>query len=96
MSMALIFAKKHAYEVRANQELLALGLANITGSFFSCLPIACSLSRSLIQEQTGGKTQLASVVSSAFILVLLLWVGKYFECLPRVCTCALFKYIQIK
>lgn len=69
MSMALIFARKEQYEVRANQELLAMGLANLVGSFFSCIPLACSLSRSLIQHQAGGKTQLASVVSAGLILI---------------------------
>lgn len=74
MSMALIFARKEQYEVRANQELLAMGLANIFASFFSCIPLACSLSRSLIQHQAGGKTQLASVVSAGLILI-----GKIFN-----------------
>lgn len=83
MSMALIFAKKHSYEVKANQELLAIGFSNIVGSFFSCIPLACSLSRSLIQEQTGGVTQIASVVSAGLILVVLLWIGPFFEYLPK-------------
>jgi solute carrier family 26, other len=69
MSMALIFARKEQYEVRANQELLAMGFANLVGSFFSCIPLACSLSRSLIQHQAGGKTQIASVVSAGLILI---------------------------
>uniref|UniRef100_A0A1B0CWQ8 STAS domain-containing protein n=2 Tax=Lutzomyia longipalpis TaxID=7200 RepID=A0A1B0CWQ8_LUTLO len=83
MSMALIFAKKHSYEVRANQELIAMSASNAVSSLFSCIPIACSLSRSLIQEQTGGNTQLASVIASALIAVVLLWIGPFFETLPR-------------
>ena len=74
MSMALIFATKDQYEVRPNQELLAMGFSNIFGSFFSCIPLSCSLSRSLIQHQAGGKTQLASVVSAVLILV-----GEFFS-----------------
>lgn len=69
MSMAMIFAQKEQYEVRPNQELLALGLSNIFGSFFSCIPLSCSLSRSVIQHQAGGKTQLASVFSAGIILI---------------------------
>ncbi|XP_055614025.1 solute carrier family 26 member 6 isoform X2 [Uranotaenia lowii] len=83
MSMGLIFAQKEGYEVRPNQELIAMGATNIIGSFFSCVPTACSLSRSLIQHQSGGKTQIAGVMSSMLILVVLLWVGPYFETLPR-------------
>lgn len=84
MSMSLTFAKKHQYEVSANQELFAMGVSNIFGSFFSCIPLACSLSRSLIQEQTGGMTQIASVISASLILIILLWIGPFFETLPRV------------
>jgi solute carrier family 26 protein len=69
ISMAIIFAKKDCYEVRPNQELLAVGLANLVGSCFSCIPLSVSLSRSVIQHQTGGKTQLASVVSATLILI---------------------------
>lgn len=69
MSMGMIFAQKEQYEVRPNQELLALGLSNIVGSFFSCIPLSCSLSRSVIQHQAGGKTQMASVFSAGIILI---------------------------
>ncbi|XP_004522103.1 solute carrier family 26 member 6 isoform X2 [Ceratitis capitata] len=83
MSMGLTFAKKHSYEVRANQELFALGMANCISSCFSCYPLACSLSRSVIQEQTGGVTQLASLVSAVLIIMTLLWMGPFFSTLPR-------------
>ena len=57
LSMAKIFARKRGYEVCNNQELLAQGLSNTVGSFFSCMPVAASLSRSLLQEAVGGQTQ---------------------------------------
>lgn len=83
MSMAKTFAKKHGYEVRPNQELLANGLANLVGSVFSCMPTGCALARSVIQEQTGGKTQIASLVSANLILLVILFIGPVFEVLPR-------------
>lgn len=84
MSLGLTFAKKHGYEIRPNQELFAMGIGNIFCGFFACIPVACSLSRSVIQEQTGGATQLASLVSALIILATLFWAGPFFKNLPRV------------
>lgn len=39
------------------QELIALGLCNFLGGFFQCFAISCSMSRSLVQESTGGNSQ---------------------------------------
>ena len=39
------------------QEFLAHGFTNIVGSFFSCFVSSGSLSRSVIQDVTGGNTQ---------------------------------------
>lgn len=36
---------------------MALGLSNTVGGFFQCFSVCSSMSRSLIQETTGGKTQ---------------------------------------
>lgn len=84
VSMALIFAQKLNYEIDFNQELLAMGSGNIVGSFFSCMPFAASLSRSAIQQSTGGKTQIASLISCGILTFILLWIGPFFEELPRV------------
>lgn len=82
ISMASILAKKK-YKVDSNQELLASGVSNIFASFFSCIPFASSLSRSLIQLQVGGKTQLASGVSCGLLVLILLFIGPFFEPLPH-------------
>jgi len=84
MSMGLTFAKKHGYEVRPNQELFAMGIGNMVGGCFSCIPMACSLSRSVIQDQTGGVSQIASLVSASLVVVTLMWIGPFFGSLPRV------------
>ncbi|XP_017059088.1 solute carrier family 26 member 6 [Drosophila ficusphila] len=83
MSMGLTFAKKHGYEVRPNQELFAMGVGNMVGGCFSCIPMACSLSRSVIQDQTGGVSQIASLVSASLVVVTLIWIGPFFGSLPR-------------
>ncbi|XP_022120011.2 prestin isoform X1 [Pieris rapae] len=95
MSMSLIFAAKEKYEVDANQELLALGASNVFGAFFTCAPMCASLSRSYIQYQAGGKTGITSIVSGLLILCVLLWVGPFFELLPR-CVLASIIAVSLK
>uniref|UniRef100_A0A668A259 Solute carrier family 26 member 6 n=1 Tax=Myripristis murdjan TaxID=586833 RepID=A0A668A259_9TELE len=83
ISLGKTFALKHGYKVDSNQELIALGLSNTIGSFFQCYSVTSSLSRSLIQESTGGKTQVAGVVSSVIVLITVLKIGSLFEDLPK-------------
>ncbi|XP_072222571.1 solute carrier family 26 member 6-like [Leuresthes tenuis] len=84
ISLGKTFALKHGYKVDSNQELVALGLSNTVGGFFQCYSVTSSLSRSLVQESTGGKTQVAGVISSVIVLVTVLKIGSLFEDLPKV------------
>jgi len=82
-----LFGAKYGYTVPPNQEMIAQGASNILGSFFSCLPMSGSLSRSLVQEASGCKTQLTSLISAMLLLSVLLFLGPYFQPLP-VCVLA--------
>uniref|UniRef100_A0A8C1M5I1 Solute carrier family 26 member 6 n=1 Tax=Cyprinus carpio TaxID=7962 RepID=A0A8C1M5I1_CYPCA len=86
ISLGRIFALKYAYKVDSNQELIALGLSNAIGGLFNCFAISCSMSRSMVQVSTGGKSQVAGAISAVVILVILLKIGELFEELPKVST----------
>ncbi|KAM4738329.1 solute carrier family 26 member 6 [Anableps anableps] len=83
ISLGKTFALKHGYKVNSNQELVAVGLCNTIGGFFRCYAVTSSLSRSLVQESTGGKTQVAGVISSVIVLITVLKIGSLFEDLPK-------------
>uniref|UniRef100_A0A3Q1HJP6 STAS domain-containing protein n=1 Tax=Anabas testudineus TaxID=64144 RepID=A0A3Q1HJP6_ANATE len=89
ISLAKTFALKHGYKVENNQELLALGLSNTVGGFFQCYSVTASLSRTLVQESTGGKTQVAGIFSSIILLIAILQIGSFFEDLPMAILAAI-------
>lgn len=53
------------------------------------MPLCASLSRSYIQQATGGKTQVASLISCSLLTIVLLWIGPFFETLPRCCLASI-------
>ncbi|XP_074139305.1 solute carrier family 26 member 6 isoform X2 [Sminthopsis crassicaudata] len=89
ISLGKIFGMKHGYAVDNNQELIALGLSNFFGSFFQCFPISSSMSRSLVQEGSGGNTQVAAIISSLLILVVIVKLGEFFYNLPKAVLAAI-------
>ncbi|NXC37344.1 S26A6 protein, partial [Campylorhamphus procurvoides] len=89
ISLGKIFALKHGYKVDSNQELIALGLCNFLGGFFQCFAISCSMSRSLVQETTGGNSQVAGVIASLVILVTIVKLGELFYDLPKAILAAI-------
>ncbi|CAN7994792.1 unnamed protein product, partial [Ixodes hexagonus] len=82
ISLGRVFARKHKYVVKPNQEFLALGACNLFGAMFACFPVGASVPRSSIQEGAGGKTQVVSFVNSLIIFVVITCLTPYFEKLP--------------
>ena len=68
------------------QELFAYGITSVCNSFFSGYSPSGSLSRSVVQETTGGKTQLVGLISSSILLAVIYVVAPLFEPLPKVHT----------
>uniref|UniRef100_A0A2K6R414 Solute carrier family 26 member 6 n=1 Tax=Rhinopithecus roxellana TaxID=61622 RepID=A0A2K6R414_RHIRO len=89
ISLGKIFALRHGYRVDSNQELVALGLSNLIGGIFQCFPVSCSMSRSLVQESTGGNSQVAGAISSLFILLIIIKLGELFRDLPKAVLAAI-------
>uniref|UniRef100_A0A8D2L9T2 STAS domain-containing protein n=1 Tax=Varanus komodoensis TaxID=61221 RepID=A0A8D2L9T2_VARKO len=86
VSLAEIFGRKHGYTVRANQEMIAIGMGNLVPSFFYCFASCAALTKTLLKESTGCHTQISSLVSSAVLLLVLLWIAPLFYSLQ---TCIL-------
>lgn len=82
--LAQAFAEKHGYEVNPNQELAALGSANILAALWQGFPVSASQSRTSIVDAAGGRTQIAQLVAAAGLLLFLLFLTGLIALLPRV------------
>ncbi len=72
ISMAKVIAAQTRRKLDMNQQCLSEGLANMAGSFFQCIPGSGSLTRSVINQQAGAKTQWSSVISAAAVAAIVL------------------------
>ncbi|KAK3544683.1 hypothetical protein QTP86_026152 [Hemibagrus guttatus] len=82
-AVAKVYAVKHDYVIDGNQELIAFGASNIFGGAFKSLAASTALSRSAVQESTGGKTQVAGLLSAIIVLIVTLAIGFLLEPLPK-------------
>jgi SulP family sulfate permease len=76
-------------KVDVNQEFIGQGLANLAGAFFQCYPVSGSLSRTAMAYATGARTGIAAGVSSAAVVLTLLFLTPLFTHIPRAALSAL-------
>lgn len=82
--LAQTFAEKNGYEVNPNQELAALGSANILAALWQGFPVSASQSRTSVIDSSGGRTQLAQIVAAAGLLLFLFFLTDLIAWLPKV------------
>jgi high affinity sulfate transporter 1 len=76
-------AASRGYRIDANQELLALGLTNLSSGLSHGFPISSSASRTAVPAFLGSKTQLVSLVAAAFVVMSLLVLRPTLADIPR-------------
>ncbi len=79
-----VFAAKHGQKIDANQEFVAIGMANIGAGFLTGFPAALSASRTTVNDQMGGKTQWVGLIAAALTIIFLLFLTPLLAPLPTV------------
>ena len=77
------FAHRTGGEVDSNQEILALGAANVAAGLFSGFPVSSSMSRTPVAEAAGAKTQVTGLVGALCVALLLLFAPGLLFHLPQ-------------
>jgi len=79
---ARAFAARNRYRIDANQELLAIGAANLVSGLSQGLPISASDSRTAVSEAAGGRTQVTSAIAAVVVAAVMLWLAGFLYYLP--------------
>ncbi|XP_042340589.1 sodium-independent sulfate anion transporter [Plectropomus leopardus] len=83
IAIAKAFASQNDYRIDANQELLAIGVTNIMGSFVSAYPVTGSFGRTAVNSQTGVCTPAGGIVTSVIVLLSLAFLMPAFYYIPK-------------
>jgi sulfate permease, SulP family len=86
---ARTFAAKHRYQIDIDQESLAQAMANTGAGVFQGMPVSTSLSASSLNDHSGARTGLASIISGLTVLLTLLVLAPLFSDLPKPVLAAL-------
>jgi MFS superfamily sulfate permease-like transporter len=68
--------------ISANRELVALGVANLTGGLASALPAFGGYGRSKLNASTGGMTPMSSFVLSIITIICIIWLLPFLYFIP--------------
>jgi SulP family sulfate permease len=83
VSMAKFIASQTKEKLDINQLCLSEGVANLSGSFFQCMPGSGSLTRSAINQHAGAVSQWSAVISAAAVALIVLLFAPAAQYIPR-------------
>mgnify|MGYP001026943487 CR=1 FL=1 len=89
VSIAKFLGARRREAIDADQELVALGAANIGSALSGALPVAGSFSRSMVNYTSGARTQMASIFLALFTAATLLLFAPLFSGLPKAALAAI-------
>jgi len=97
---ALAIAKSIAHQTRQkldyNKQILAEGLANLTGGFFQSMPGSGSLTRSAINYQAGAVTRVSGIFTAVAVAITILLAAPLARFIPKAALAGLLFVIAVR
>lgn len=85
-----MIGKKH----NSNMELVAQGVANISSAIFGGIPVTGAIARTAANVKNGGRTPIAGIVHSLFLLLIMLILMPYAKLIPMTTLAAILIVIS--
>jgi SulP family sulfate permease len=94
-SIGKSLAARSGERINVNQEMYSLGLANMGSAVFGGMNASGSLTRSVLNAESGARTPAASIFSGAYVLVLMFTVGLLIGYIPKAALAVLVICIAV-
>ncbi len=83
MAVSRVFAQKHRYTFDANQDLAAIGMANLFTAFSQGYPVSGGMSQSAVNESAGARTPISLIVASLIVGIVTVFLSGLLRNLPE-------------
>jgi sulfate permease, SulP family len=90
------FATRNSHPLDADQEMLALGAANVAAGLLQGFPVSSSGSRTVIGDSLGSRSQLSSIVTLLLVVAVLFVGGPVLAAFPTAALGALVVYAALR
>ncbi len=101
VAIAKVTANFRGEKITPNQELIALGAANIAASMSGGMPVAGGFSRTMVNFYAGARTQMAMLIAAGILALAVIFFSPWFENIPKaalaaIILIAIFPLVRLK
>lgn len=101
VAIAKVTANLRGQKIIPNQELIALGVANIAAAISGGMPVAGGFSRTMVNFSAGARTQMAMLIAAGFLGLAVIFFSPWFANIPKsalaaIILVAVFRLVRIK
>jgi sulfate permease, SulP family len=83
VAMAKVTAQLRGEKICPNQDLFALGTANLAAAFSGGMPVAGGFSRTMVNVAAGARTQMAMIIAAGLLSLAVIFFTQWFETIPK-------------
>jgi sulfate permease, SulP family len=89
VAMAKVTAHIRGEKISPNQDLIALGTANLASAFSGGMPVAGGFSRTMVNVAAGAQTQMAMIIAAGLLSLAVVFFADWFEDIPKAALAAI-------
>jgi SulP family sulfate permease len=89
VAIAKVTANLRGEKIVPNQELIALGVANLATAISGGMPVAGGFSRTMVNFSAGARTQMAMLIAAGILTLAVIFFSPWFENIPKTALAAI-------